>query len=214
MYASQEASIMAACRADGRLHTIPLNNYYEVLSPGTEQPAVAVDGTREGELVVTHLYQGAKPLVRYRTGDMVRLTAERGSGREVLQPIGRVRDALRLGGRQVTAFDLEQVLFMHLRGVLDYFLFIDEVDGQDVVTIRVDPADEEAARRIDRVAIRQAVTAAFGAGCEVTVGPVGSITSTGAMVSWKAARLHDRRSAEAEPERLAALAIAAGRDSR
>jgi phenylacetate-CoA ligase len=214
MYASQEASIMAACRADRQMHTIPLNNYYEVLRPGTVRPAPVVNGTREGELVVTHLYRGAKPLVRYRTGDMVRLSAEPGSVVEVLQPIGRIRDALRLGGRQITAFDLEQALFTHLRGVLDYFLFIDEVDGRDVVTVCVDPADDEAARRINREAVRQTVETAFDASCEITVGPVSAITSTGAMVSWKAARLHDRRRAEMEPERLAALAIAAGRNSR
>jgi phenylacetate-CoA ligase len=37
-----------------------------------------------------------------------------------------------------------------------------------------------------------------------------AITSTGAMVSWKAARIHDRRTGP-EPERAAALSIAAAR---
>jgi phenylacetate-CoA ligase len=214
MYASQEASIMAACHADGQLHTVPLNNYFEVVDPETGQAVDAVNGVREGELVVTHLYQGAKPLVRYRTGDMVRLSAQDGSVHEVLQPIGRVRDALHLGGRRVTAFDLEQALFTHIRGVIDYFLFIDEVDGQDLVTVNLEPADEAAGLRIDREAIRRAVAGTFGVRCEVVLGSMDAITSTGAMVSWKAARIHDRRAGEPEPERLAALAIATGRDAR
>ncbi|MDQ0794223.1 phenylacetate--CoA ligase family protein [Streptomyces sp. B1I3] len=214
MYASQEASIMAACHADGRLHTVPLNNYFEVVDPDTGQAVEAVSGVREGELVVTHLYQGAKPLVRYRTGDMVRLSAQADSVHEVLQPIGRVRDALHLGGRRVTAYDLEQTLFTHIRGVIDYFLLIDEVDGQDLVTVNLEPTDAAAGLRLDRELIRRAVADAFGVRCEVVLGSMDAITSTGAMVSWKAARIHDRRGSEPEPERLAALAIATGRDAR
>ncbi|MFE7137653.1 phenylacetate--CoA ligase family protein [Streptomyces sp. NPDC057644] len=214
MYASQEASIMAACHADGRLHTVPLNNHIEVIDPDTGRAVEAVDGVREGELVVTHLYQGAKPLVRYRTGDLVRLFAEPGSVTEVMRPIGRSRDALRLGGRRVTAFDLEQTLFTRIRGVIDYFLLIDEADGQDLVTVNLEPVDEAAGAAIDRVAIRQAVADAFDVACEVVLGSMDAITSTGAMVSWKAARIHDRRGSGAEPERAAALAIAAGRGTR
>ncbi|MGW8487966.1 phenylacetate--CoA ligase family protein [Streptomyces sp. NPDC055886] len=214
MYASQEASIMAACHADGRLHTVPLNNHVEVIDPDTGRAVEAVGGVREGELVVTHLYRGAKPLVRYRTGDLVRLFAEPGSVSEVMQPIGRSRDALRLAGRRVTAFDLEQTLFTHIRGVIDYFLLIDEADGQDLVTVNLEPVDEAAGAAIDRVAIRRAVADAFDVACEVVLGSMDAITSTGAMVSWKAARIHDRRGSGAEPERAAALAIAAGRGTR
>jgi phenylacetate-CoA ligase len=169
---------------------------------------------REGELVITHLYQGSKPLVRYRTGDMVRLHAKTDSPVEIMQPIGRVRDLLTLGGRRITAYDLEQTLFTHIRGALDYFLFIDEVDGRDKLTVTIEPTDEAAGKRIDDAAIRDAVNETFGVLCDVVLGPMDAITSTGAMVSWKAARIHDRRIAVAEPERVAALAIAAGRAGR
>ncbi|MFE3027166.1 phenylacetate--CoA ligase family protein [Nocardia tengchongensis] len=213
MYASQEASIMATCHADGHLRTVPLTNYYEVIDPWTGLPAPAVDGLRTGELVVTSLYRGAKPLVRYRTGDMVRMRSEAGSILETLQPIGRVRDTLLLGGRRIVAFDLEQLLFTHIRGVIDYRLVIDTVDGQDRVTLQLDPVDEVAARRLDGPAIRAVVADSFGVRCDIELGPVDAITSTGAMVSWKAARIHDLRVAD-DLERLAALKIAAGRDAR
>ena len=216
MYASQESSILAACHADGQLHTVPLNNYYEVIDPDSELPADTTDdGVREGELVITHLYQGSKPLVRYRTGDMIRMRTVPGSPVEIMQPIGRVRDRLILGGQRITAYDLEQTLFTHIRGALDYFLFIDEVDGgQDKLTVTIEPKDEQAGKLIDGDAIRAAVRDTFGVLCEVVLGPMDAITSTGAMVSWKAARMHDRRTAATEPERLAALAIAAGRGNR
>lgn len=211
MYASQEASIMATCHADRNLYTVPLTNYYEVLDPWTEQPAPEIGGVREGELVITSLYQGAKPLVRYRTGDMVRLGTKPGSILETVQPIGRGRDTLILGGRQVTAFDLEQALFIHVRGAIDYRLAIDEVDGQDRVVLQLDPVDDAAALGMDTQRIRDGVAADFGVRCDIELGPVDAITSTGAMVSWKAARIHDLRSTDGEIERLAALQIAAGR---
>jgi phenylacetate-CoA ligase len=42
-------------------------------------------------------------------------------------------------------------------------------------------------------------------------GPLGSVTTTGAMVSWKAARVEDRRLAVPDEEQAAALAVAGGR---
>ncbi len=213
MYASQEASIMATCLQDGSLHTNPLSNYYEIVEPATGRRAFSKNGYVEGELVVTNLYQGAKPLVRYRTGDMVRLfdDADPGQLTQTMQPIGRVRDALRLAGRSVTAFDLEQALFEHVRGAIDYRLTIDTCDGEDVVTVHLEPVDDDARSGIDSPGITDAINRRFGVRCEVVLGQLDAITSTGAMVSWKAARIHDRRLAEPEPERTAALAIASAR---
>ncbi|MFE3319307.1 phenylacetate--CoA ligase family protein [Nocardia sp. NPDC059195] len=213
MYASQEASIMATCHADRNLYTVPLTNYYEVLDPWTEQPAPELDGVRTGELVVTSLYQGAKPLVRYRTGDMVRLRANPGSILETVQPIGRVRDTLVLGGHQIVALDLEQTLFTHIRGAIDYRLVIDEVDGQDRLIVQLDPIDDAAAARLDSDGIRRVIGDEFGVRCDIELGPVDPITSTGAMVSWKAARIHDLRTGADDREHHAAERVAAGRSS-
>ncbi len=215
MYASQEASILAACRGDGRLHTLPINNLYEVIDPVTDLPVPEVNGSVEGELVVTSLYQGSKPLVRYRTGDMVRLSrSPDGSPADVVRPIGRVRDALMLGGRRTSAFDIEDTVLRHLPGCLDYRLVLREQDGQDVLRVQVEFPDAAAANPSDVSGVVHAVESTFGVHCEVTAGPVGSITSTGAMVSWKGARLHDQRSSAPELERVAALAIATAREAR
>ncbi len=214
MYASQESSILASCRADGLLHTVPLNNFYEVVDDLGRRVAPGPGAVREGELVISHLYQGAKPLVRYRTGDMVRLAPSADSTTsQVLRPIGRVRDALHLAGRPVCAFDIEETLFLHIRGVIDYRLVIEQREGADVVVVHLEPVDEAAGEQIDRVEIAAAVRAEFGVDCEIELGRMDAITSTGAMVSWKAARIHDRRDGEIEPERLAALAIASARSS-
>lgn len=87
MYASQESSILAVCASDSHLYTIPLNNYYEIIDPVSGKGYDITKGQVTGELVITHLYQGQKPLIRYRTGDMVRSTYMP-DGSQKLFPLG------------------------------------------------------------------------------------------------------------------------------
>lgn len=216
MYASQEASILAACREDQLLHTIPLNNYYEVVDPDSGRPVKEAAGVREGELVVTSLYQGSKPLVRYRTGDMVRLLAP-GIGSypsAVIVPLGRSRDRLRLNGRSVTGFDVESAVLECVADLVDYELVVDTADGEDRLTVQLEMADAEAERRVDVGAVKALVGERLCVSAEVTFRRVGAITSTGAMVSWKAARLLDLRTHDPSLERAAALALARERGDR
>ncbi|MCH0564861.1 MULTISPECIES: phenylacetate--CoA ligase family protein [unclassified Streptomyces] len=213
LYASQEASVLAAAVSDGSLRTAPLINHYEVIDPDTLEP-VAPDraGVRYGELVVTNLYAGAKPLVRYRTGDLVRMT-EPGPGAAVpapaVQAVGRTRDRLSLNGRLVNGYDLEDLLLRSFRGYLDYQISVDRDDaGQDrlSLTLQTDPA-----------AVHAGLERAVGACLDtldtpltVQTGTPGAITSTGAMVSWKAARVVDVRTGRSQ-ENGAAERIAATR---
>jgi phenylacetate-CoA ligase len=214
MYASQEASILGAVAADGRLRTLPLNVYYEIIDPETAQPVAEQDGVREGELVITHLYQGSKPLVRYRTGDMVRLGAvEEGAvyPSQVLVPIGRVRDALELNGNSVSAYELEQEILSRMTGVLDYQLVINREDGTDSLSVQLELPGGEAPDQAERVAgLQSAALRRWDAPLTVAYGRPGGVTATGAMVSWKAARVHDKRQ-QPDAERQTALAMAAGR---
>lgn len=171
---------------------------------------------REGELVVTHLYQGSKPLIRYRTGDLVRLYLAHpadGYPSETMRPIGRVRDLIGLGGNRVAAYDLESLILGGLTGIRDYQIVIDEVDGGDRLTVRIE-TDWSAAELAERErALARTVSQTWGVGLALESAKLGAITTTGAMVSWKAARIHDRRG-EQEAEREAALAIAGRRDAR
>ncbi|MGA4844522.1 phenylacetate--CoA ligase family protein [Streptomyces sp. G45] len=217
LYASQEASVLAAATADGTLRTAPLINLYEVIDPATGEPvAPGPDGVRYGELVITNLYTGAKPLVRYRTGDMVRLT-DPGPDAAVpapsLEPVGRVRDRLRLNGHLVNGYDLEHLLLRHLRGYLDYQITVTSDDqGRDLLSLTLH-ADQDRpwADAIDRAAAD--CRAELDTALSVTFGDPGPITSTGAMVSWKAARVVDLREAGAgsSVESHSAERIAAGR---
>ncbi|MFE2070716.1 phenylacetate--CoA ligase family protein [Streptomyces sp. NPDC059467] len=215
LYASQEASVMGAAGADGTLYTAPLLNLYEVIDPDT---GLAVepgpDGVRTGELVVTSLYQGSKPLVRYRTGDLVRFgpaAADRTLPAPTLEVLGRTRDTLLIGGNRISGYDLEELLLTHPRGYLDYKIVIDAVDGRDELTLHFETPPDGEGVRIDEKAIAAAVRERLDVPVRFEYGPLGGVTTTGAMVSWKAARVEDRRPAAPDAERAAALAVAGGR---
>jgi phenylacetate-CoA ligase len=215
LYASQETSVLGAAGADGRLYAVPLLNLYEVIDPDTGAAVPANDdGVRAGELVITSLYQGSKPLVRYRTGDLVRLTPRRAGAAlpaDSLDVLGRTKDEQIIGGQPITGLDLEDLLLRHARGYLDYQIVIDRPrdSDTDTVTLRLElPAGgrEIAAGQIDR-----ACRDRLGVPARVEYCQLGPVTTTGAMVSWKAARIVDLRTGEADTERLEALSIAAGR---
>lgn len=209
MYASQESSILAASDKDGNLCTVPLNVVYEVVNPLTGQVLEPENTRMTGELVITHLYQGQKPLIRYRTGDMVRAQVM-DKGKWQIIPIGRVRDTLVINGHNHCAYDVEAALFEHLRGCLDYHIQVESVAGVDQLSVTLELEQNSAARN-DLEAVSRSMEARLGARAQITVGPTDAITGTAAMVSWKAARLHDKRSGSDNRERETALTIAARR---
>ena len=216
LYASQEASVLAAVRDDGLLRTIPLNNYYEVIDPLTLGPAApSEDGTIEGELVITHLYQGCKPLVRYRTGDLVRCRPPARAAAypsPTIEPIGRARDRVTLNDRGLSAYDLEDAVISSLPRCLDYQIILERHDGEDRVVIEAE--FDVDARAEDLLVAERRLGDRLGAYVTIRSRELGFLTSTGAMVGWKAARMDDRRSPDGDPERQAAVAIASARDAR
>jgi phenylacetate-CoA ligase len=210
LYASQEASVLGAVHADGRLRTVPSNVWYELIEPETGRPAPG----EEGELVVTHLYQGSKPLVRYRTGDLVRLTANDPAApypAPTMLPLGRVRDVLDLNGHRVTAYELEELILSRAGGCVDYAVTVDRTGGVDTLTVTLEPAPRRDPPDVRGIAA--ALADRWETPASVRFEQLGAITTTGAMVSWKAARVHDRRRAP-DAERRAALAIAGQREAR
>lgn len=196
LYASQEASVLAAATSDGSLRIAPLINHYEVIDPATAQPVLpGPDGVRYGELVVTHLYTGAKPLIRYRTGDLVRLT-EAGPGAAVpapsLEAVGRARDRLTLNGHLINGYDLENLLLRRFRGYLDYQIRVSRDDaGTDLLSLTLNAEPDRFREDIERAVAD--CHDELGTALSVGFGDPGPITSTGAMVSWKAARVVDLR---------------------
>ncbi|MFD0394386.1 hypothetical protein ACFQ3Z_26895 [Streptomyces nogalater] len=85
------------------------------------------------------------------------------------------------------------------------------MDGRDELTLRMQLPEDRTGLRLDEGEITRAVENRLGVPLRFEYGPLGSVTTTGAMVSWKAARVEDRRQTVPDAERAAALAVASGR---
>jgi phenylacetate-CoA ligase len=128
------------CAAQAGLHVNEAEFIVEVIDPATGQPA------EEGELVLTNLGRVGSPLLRYRTGDRVRVARTPcACGRTFLRLdggiLGRVDDMLIVRGvnvfpsalegivRRFPAVD-EFVIEVYRRGQLDEVRLLLEVRGQ------------------------------------------------------------------------------------
>jgi phenylacetate-CoA ligase len=216
LYGSQETLVLSAVADDDKMHTFPLNYIYEVIDPQTLQPVATSGGILEGELVVTMLFRGSKPLVRYRTGDMVRIRAHAPSDVFVsptIEVLGRNRDRIGLNGQMIMAYDLEETLMASLTECLGYQLTIEEEAGRDRLKIELEMSDKSKQTGELLAKVADVFKSKFGTNTEVSFESLGAIGSTGAMVSWKAARIIDKRSAGVDPEKAAAMQIASTREA-
>ena len=152
------------CAAQAGLHVNETEFIAEVIDPVTERPA------REGELVLTNLGRIGSPLVRYRTGDRVRIA-------QALCPCGRTFARLEGGilGR------LDDMLIVRgvnvfpsaIEGIVRRFPAVDEFqievfrDGVlDEVRVLVEVEDASVT-----VAVREAFRADLGIRLEVAAVP-------------------------------------------
>ncbi|ETK37161.1 phenylacetate--CoA ligase family protein [Microbispora sp. ATCC PTA-5024] len=210
LYGSQEALCIATGAVTGRLHLSELNYIAELVDPDTGAPL----GDRgEGELVLTMLVDGVKPLVRYRTADLVRIEdapADSPLPGPVVEVVGRVADRIRLGEATLQPAELESAVLDGVRGCLGYQVVIDrDEDGRDRVTVRMDllpriagDAAAVGAGVAARLRERTGVSAAIAVDAELD-----PVTNTGAFVSWKAARILDNRT-EADHAAVVARQVA------
>ncbi|CAL9596687.1 Phenylacetate-coenzyme A ligase [Streptomyces sp. enrichment culture] len=198
LYGSQEAFVIATACRNKRMHLSQTNYLFEVVDPETGDSR-GPHGS--GELTVTMLVEGVKPLVRYRTGDAVVVgpsDCDCEMPGDVVRIVGRTLDRLELGGRLFTAGEIETAVLTGVTGSAGYQVVIDRDDeGRDRLTVRLellkDPAGDPAALA-DQVRERAAEALGVPVRTELSDG-LDPIVSTGAFVSWKAARIVDRRTA-------------------
>ena len=91
--------VARSCQFEKGLHVMDDLIYSEVIDPSTGEN---VPYGEKGELVITHLYKEASPLLRYRTGDLTYMIKEKCKcGREMTLPkgvIGRTDEMLKIKG--------------------------------------------------------------------------------------------------------------------
>ena len=106
IYGSNETMLMGVGCPRGRLHLCSDLLEAEVLDPQTHQPVAA---GAAGVMTVTSLVHEVMPLVRYYTGDLVRIAAEPcgcGHAGPVADVLGRIDDVIEIGAGRATHADV------------------------------------------------------------------------------------------------------------
>ncbi|ACU72571.1 coenzyme F390 synthetase [Catenulispora acidiphila DSM 44928] len=213
LYGSQEAFVIATACKNKRMHLSQTNYIVEVVDPDS---GASLGARGSGELTVTMLMDGVKPLVRYRTGDAVEIQESDCACEmpgDLVRIVGRTLDFIELGERRFTAGQIETAVLTGVTGSAGYQIVIEHDDaGRDRLTVRLELLPELVADR-DALAAAVREQAAEGLGVPVAVelsDGLDPIVSTGAFVSWKAARIVDRRR-EPDHETLVAQKMAANR---
>ncbi|GAA2425339.1 hypothetical protein [Streptomyces macrosporus] len=194
MYGSQEAGCPAVTRADGTVAAIEPTYLLEVLDLETET-TLGFEGY--GELCLTTLVPGLKPLIRYRTGDLVEIAPDP-SGHRTVKVLGRVKDMTEIGGRKRSAAEIDNVVLADPELIYGYEIEVHSEGGEDRVLVRV-KAKEGADHEELKALVADRLTTAFGVPAEVRSHPLLDLKSaTGGWVSWKTARIKDLRIQEAD----------------
>jgi len=179
------------CEARSGLHFAEDHIFVEVLDPDTGEEVK--EGER-GELVMTTLKKFARPLIRFRSGDIVSYTTERCScGRTHLRLNGihgRLDDMLIIRGVNVFPSDIERVARDNPDLTGEYRLIVDRVQHLDVLTVEVEhvPGYQGALEELEKQIVDQ-IRRILGIKTKVVVLPPEALP----RATHKAKRVIDKR---------------------
>jgi phenylacetate-CoA ligase len=184
-------SCAGMCEQKDGLHWAEDHILVEVLDPATLGPVA--EGER-GELVLTTLRKSARPMIRFRTGDIVSFTsAPCHCGRTSIRMRGvhgRLDDMLIIKGVNIFPSDVEALVRGDDRHTGEYRLVVERFGHLDQLTVELERAhdssepDDDLAERFG-----QRLKALTGVSAIVAVLPAGSLP----RAMHKAKRVEDRR---------------------
>ena len=161
----------------GVLHIMESGFVPEVIDPAT---GIAAKPGEAGELVLTTLGRTGSPLLRYRTGDMVKpsLDAVCECGRSDLALeggiLGRSDDMVIVRGVNIYPTAVEQII-RGMPEIAEYAVTVDESKSLAELNIRVEPVPECTDREQVAHALEQKLESAWSLRVPVTVVPPGSL---------------------------------------
>ncbi|MGN2388655.1 phenylacetate--CoA ligase family protein [Pseudomonas syringae] len=196
LYGSQEAMIIAAANTNDQLMPHRLNYIIEVLNPKTGE---SLGDCGEGELCVTMLVDGIKPLIRYRTGDLVSIhksTEKPIALAQTMKVVGRIKDTMTLNGKAFTAGYIEQALLEGIEKCLGYQIVINCVNGMDTVIAKIEMSKFYQGDRSQlTLLIRERMRERLEVNATIMmVDDLDDHVNLGSWFSWKEARIVDQRS--------------------
>ncbi|GAB6286683.1 MAG: phenylacetate--CoA ligase [Methanoregula sp.] len=177
-----------SCTEKSGIHIEEDHMIVEVLDLKTGEP---VGEGERGEMVLTTLKKRARPLIRFRTGDIVTYTDEKcdcGRTHKRLHGIhGRTDDMLIIKGVNVFPSDVEAVVrgSDYLTG--EYRLIVDRAKHLDVLTVEVENTAKKPAEIQHLLAT--AIKARLGVTTNIIVHPPGTLPRE----THKAKRIIDKR---------------------
>jgi phenylacetate-CoA ligase len=184
-------SCAGMCEEKNGLHWAEDHILVEVLNPETGEPVP--EGER-GELVLTTLKKSARPMIRFRTGDIVSFTSEPcacGRTSQRMQGVhGRLDDMLIIKGVNIFPSDIEAIARKDHDLTGEYKMVLERVNHLDHLTIEIERihgfngTDEELAHRFAKHL--KAVTGVSGT---IRVLPADTLP----RATHKAKRIEDRR---------------------
>jgi phenylacetate-CoA ligase len=185
-------SCAGMCEEKDGLHWAEDHILVEVLHPDTNEP---VEEGGRGEMVLTTLKKSARPMVRFRTGDIVSFTSEPcGCGRTSirLQGVhGRLDDMLIIKGANLFPSDVEAIARRDHDLTGEYRLIVERANHLDVLTVEVERSasfsgrDEDLAHQFARQ-----LKSITGVSAVVKILPADTLP----RATHKARRVEDRRS--------------------
>jgi phenylacetate-CoA ligase len=145
------------CEEKNGLHWAEDHILVEVIDPDTGEPVP--EGGR-GELVLTTLKKAARPMIRFRTGDIVSFTSEPcacgRTSQRMLGTHGRLDDMLIIKGVNIFPSDVEAIARKDHDFSGEYKLIVERENHLDHLTVEVERSatyagsDEELAARFNR----------------------------------------------------------------
>lgn len=184
-------SCAGMCEEKDGLHWAEDHILVEVLDPQTGEPVA--DGER-GEMVLTTLKKSARPMIRFRTGDIVSVTSEPcACGRTAIRMEGvhgRVDDMLIIKGVNIFPSDVEAIVRRDHDLTGEYRLVVERINHLDQLTVEIekiaghDGPDEDIAQRFGR-----RLKSVTGVSAKINILPPDTLP----RATHKAKRVEDRR---------------------
>jgi len=147
IYGSNETMLMGVGCPRGRLHLCSELLETEILDPQTHQP---VPPDRPGVMTITSLVHEVMPLVRYFTGDLVRVATEPcgcGHAGPAAEVLGRFDDLIELGGGRASHYDVLDAAYDFADGLGTRIFFL--LIRRRTLHLLVEVADPQSARNAD-----------------------------------------------------------------
>jgi phenylacetate-CoA ligase len=184
-------SCAGMCEEQHGLHWAEDHILVEVLDPETQEPVA--EGER-GELVLTTLKKRARPLIRFRTGDIVSFTNEPcacgRTSQRMLGTHGRLDDMLIIKGVNIFPSDVEAIARKDHDLTGEYKLIIERDNHLDILTVEIERTAADTSRDAE-LAHRFAghLKSITGVSARVVILPPDTLP----RATHKAKRVEDRR---------------------